>query len=56
MSEREEFLAAIKALCIIGCGWTEQNWDKCHDWNYFFDMGYRADSVREAFDEARRCE
>ncbi|MBH2767663.1 MULTISPECIES: hypothetical protein [Serratia] len=56
MSEREAFLERIKYICI-GHGYTEQNWNKGpHDWNYFFNMGYRAKDAREAFDEARRCE
>lgn len=55
-SEREQFKSVIRAICknITGSGWQSRY--VLHDWDLYFDLGFRAKNAREAFDMAIECE
>jgi hypothetical protein len=54
--KRAAFMLRMKEIALTK-GYTADNWNRgVHDWNEYFDLGYRAETARDAFDEARSCE
>lgn len=56
MSEREEFMAAIKRMWL-NLGRSENTWDVVHDWELYFNLcGRKAEGATAAFADALECE
>lgn len=54
--KRAAFMLRMKEIALRN-GYTADNWNLgAHDWNEYFDLGYREETARDAFDEARNCE
>ena len=52
-SEREKFYSRIREIWV-NHGRPEAAWDALHDWDYYFDLGYRTFTAHEAFADALR--
>lgn len=50
-TEKELFFAAIRDIWI-GHDRSVNAWNALHDWQHYFYLGYRAETAREAFDDA----
>lgn len=55
MSEYQAFMVKIREIWT-NYGRSESTWNFLHDWDFYFNLGYRAETAGEAFNDALRCE